>query len=96
MADAERFAEFLAISASKIPPYPDKEPDPKGTLIALARMSRNRRIREEMVPREGSGAQVGKLYAPSLNKFTSEHWRPEVAANHSESLRRCLNALAAF
>jgi len=94
MADRESIASFLAVSLSKIPHRIDLEPNPKQTLINITRASRSRSIREDIVPRQGSGAKVGPLYAPRLTDFTENHWRPDEAEKHSESLRRCIHALS--
>jgi len=99
LADAERLAAFLGIRAVRIPPHPDAEPDPKTTLINLARRSRRRAMREDIVPREGSGSRVGPGYAGRLIEFVAaaEHpWRPNVAVQHSDSLRRCVETLQAL
>lgn len=99
LADAERLAAFLGIRAVRIPPHPDAELDPKATLINLARRSRRRAMREDIVPREGSGSRVGPGYAGRLIEFvtaTEWSWRPDVAAQHSDSLRRCVEALQAL
>jgi hypothetical protein len=99
LADAERLAAFLGIAAVKIPRRPDAEPDPKSTLINLARRSRRQLLRQDMVPREGSRARVGPGYTDRLIDFVTatEHpWRPEVALEHSDSLRRCVEALQAL
>ncbi len=34
------------------------------------------------------------LYVARLTEFTEKHWRPDEAADHSESLRRCISALS--
>jgi len=99
LADAERLADFLGIRAARIPPNPDAESDPKSTLINLARKSRRRTIRKDIVPREGSGSRVGPGYMGRLIEFVmaAEHpWRPDVAAQRSDSLRRCLESLYAL
>lgn len=96
LADAERLAVFLGIPVARIPSNPDAEPDPKRVLITLARRSRRRAIREDIVPREGSGGRVGPGYPGRLIEFVTatEHlWRPEVAMQRSDSLRRCVEAL---
>jgi hypothetical protein len=95
MADRERLSSYLGIPMKRIPPDPDAELDPKTTLINLARGS-NMAIRRDMVPREGSGAQVGRAYPSRLAQFVHNSWRPEVAALHSDSLRRCIQALQAW
>lgn len=99
LADAERLADFLGIRAAIIPSHPDAEPDPKTALINLARKSRRRAIRQDIVPRPGSGGRVGPGYTGRLIEFVTatEHpWRPDVAAQHSDSLRRCVESLLAL
>jgi hypothetical protein len=93
MADAERLAAFLNVSLSKMTENPDRENDPKETLINIARSSTSRSIREDLVPRHGSGIRVGPLYGSRLMVFAENHWRPDEAAKHSDSLRRCIEAL---
>lgn len=94
MADRENLAKFLAVSPSKLEQATDTVSNPKEMLINVARTSRKRGIREDIVPRQGSGAKVGLLYVARLNEFTQKYWRPDVAATHSESLRRCIQALS--
>ena len=100
LADAESLASFLHIPRTRIPQLPEAEPDPKATLVNLARLSRSRSIREDIVPRPGSGAKVGPGYAGRLIEFVDANrpsaWRPDVAAEHADSLRRCLVALHAL
>jgi hypothetical protein len=96
MGDVERLAPFLGVSQSMIPEAPDAEPDPKEALVNLARRSRKRAIRLDMVPRPGGGRKVGPAYEARLIEFLShqtEGWRPLEAAMRSESLKRCLAAL---
>jgi hypothetical protein len=94
LADRESIASFLAVSLSKIPHRIDLDPHPKQTLVNIARTSRNRSLRDDLVPRQESGAQVGPLYVARLTDFTQNHWRPAEAEKHSESLRRCIRALS--
>jgi hypothetical protein len=99
LADAERIAAFLGIPKARIPPSPDTVPDPKALLIDLARQSRRKAIREDIVPREGSGSRVGPGYVGRLIEFVTatEHlWRPNIASEHSDSLRRCIESLQAI
>ncbi len=91
MADTERLASFLSISASKLPSYPDQEANAKETLIKTARTSKDKRIREDMVARKD--LKEGPGYALQMIMFIEDYWRPDEAVKHSESLRRCINAL---
>jgi hypothetical protein len=93
LADAANLAAFLGVSAARLPGDPDRLPDPKGTLVALARHSRKRDVREDMVPRSGSGARVGPGYASRIMEFAGGDWRPRAAAANSSSLASCLAAL---
>ena len=94
LADPETLSAFLGEAASRIPRLPEAEPDPKRTMVDLAGRSRRREIREDMVPRPGSGRSEGPAYASRLIEFAlgGRHacWRPDVAARSSQSLRRCL------
>jgi hypothetical protein len=94
MADAVRLAEFLAISPDRVPDNPDAVLNPKQVMVNLARRSRSRTIRLEMTPREGTGAMVGPLYPARLREFALDIWGPDQAARRSQSLDRCLRALA--
>ncbi len=96
MADAETLAEFLGVARSRIPGRPENSDQPKAAMVNLARHSRRRAVREDMVPREGSGRPVGPAYTSRLTEYVESRWRPEVAARHAESLRRakaCLERL---
>lgn len=96
LADKENMAQFLGVSLSSLQHNFDLEPDPKKTLVNIARRSRNRSIREDIVPRPMSGAKVGPLYVPQLTRFVNEFWRPDLASVELESLRRCLKALSSL
>ena len=96
LADRERLAEFLSVRVALIPRDPEMLADPKHTLVAIARKSRRKVIREDMVPRPRSYREVGPAYNSRLIQFVSDErsgWRPDVAAESSESLKRCLHQL---
>ena len=92
-ADRERLARFLRVPQSRIPLDPEAVEYPKQTMVNIARHSRRREIREDMIPRPRSGRQVGPAYTSRLVEFTETEWRPAVAAENSDSLRRCLARL---
>jgi hypothetical protein len=96
LADRERLAGFLGVSHVGVPLQPEAEIDPKRTVVDIARRSKRRAIREDLVPRPGSGRSEGPGYASRMIEFVLDRkrgWRPEVAAGRSDSLRRCLAAL---
>ena len=93
MADSETLANFLDVSQSKIPANPEAVSDAKLAMVNLARTSRRRDIQEDMPPRPGSGRAVGPAYTSRLIEYTNWHWRPGVAAQRADSLRRALDCL---
>jgi hypothetical protein len=96
LADRDRIAEFLGIRRAQVPRDPDALDDPKRALINLARRSRRRALRTEIVPREGSGRSVGPLYTTRLIEFIQDEavgWRVDHALGVSDSLRRCVEDL---
>jgi hypothetical protein len=96
MADAERLSPFLRVPRNRIPAIPETLDNPKATMVSLARRSARGAIQQDMVPRDGSGRQVGPAYASRLIEFASTSWRPEVAAGHADSLRRTIDCLKRF
>ena len=93
MADAGAMAAFLGVAKRQIPADPEAIPNAKAAMVNLARASRRREIRADMVPREGSGRTVGPAYASRMIEYAQTHWRPEVAAQRADSLRRAIECL---
>jgi hypothetical protein len=86
----------LSIPMTRIPPDPEVVDHPKEFLVNLARRSQTRAIREDMVPTQRGGRQVGPAYTSQLITFVEDAengWRPGIAAKSSDSLRRCLACL---
>jgi len=93
LADRERLARYLGVGVAQIPADPEAIADPKRALVHIARQSRRKDIRADMVPRPRSCREVGPAYNSRLIHFVNDQrngWRPDVAARSSESLRRCL------
>lgn len=101
LADVERIASALGVARQWVPDAPEALDDPKRAMIDLARRSRRRDVRQDMVPAPGSGRSVGPGYTSKLISFVedAQHgWRPQMAAARAQSLSRamnCLNALRA-
>jgi hypothetical protein len=96
LGDRERFAKLLSVTPKRISPTPESLNDPKEYVIGLARLSRKRAIREEMLPRPGSGRSVGPAYTSRLMQFVYDEiggWRPGVAQHACPSLAKCLACL---
>jgi hypothetical protein len=96
LADQNGFANFLEIRSVLVPSQPDLIPDPKQSLVNLARRSRIRTLRESIVPRRGSTALQGPDYNGCLGNFVRNHWDRDAAAARSPSLGRAWGRLMAF
>ena len=95
LADTDRFSGFFGVAMAALPAQPDDLPDAKAAVLGLVAKSSRRAIREDMLPRPGSGRRVGPAYTSRLIEFatTSTGWRPDSAARRSPSLSRCINRL---
>lgn len=95
MADAGAFAHSFAVPMAKVPRKPDEVADPKAELLALARRSKRRPVRDEVVSALDP-TKAGSGYNLHLCAFVNTGWRAAVAAESSPSLRRALTALSAL
>lgn len=93
MADAEALSNYLGVARNAIPGNPESAPNAKVSMVNVARRSRRAAIRQDMVPREGSGRSVGPAYTSRLIEYAEKQWRPEMAAQNSDSLRRAIACL---
>jgi hypothetical protein len=95
LADIEGYARFLGISEANFPTNPENEANPKRTLITLARRSRKRSIKEDIIP-INSNAAIGPNYNGRLMEFVFDHWSIDRAMTRSKSLRRAYDRLQSF
>jgi hypothetical protein len=93
LADRVAIARFLGVNLDQVPPEPETILDPKRTMVDLAHASRHRDVREDMVPRPGSGRTVGPAYSARLIEFAQGPWQPAEAGSRCDSLRRCRECL---
>ena len=94
MADSGGMARFLQIPAGNFPKNPDMVADPKLFLVDLVRRkSRSNRILQDIFPEGNSERSVGPGYSGLIAEFTQRYWRPQIAAERSDSLARCIRAL---
>ncbi len=93
MADKEAISRFLSVPLNRIPSNPEMLQQPKKEIVAIARNSRRRDIREDMVPRPESGRSEGPAYTLRMIEFVQDHWRPDIAANSAPSLKSALECL---
>jgi hypothetical protein len=87
MADREEFARFMRVSSDAIPANTDTLPYPKEFIVSLAKRSKRKDIREDLVPAPGGTATVGPGFNSQIANFVAMHWDPSNAAAASPSLR---------
>ena len=94
LADRKGIAHFLGVKILQIPASPETIEYPKRTLVGLARHSRRIEIRKDMVPGPRSRRRVGPAYSSQLIEFIRSKWKPDIAEQTSESLRRCRESVS--
>jgi hypothetical protein len=95
LADHIGVSSFFQVRPHDVPNDPESLRDPKIALVELARRSRSRHIREDMVPAPRTTARVGPGFVGRVMEFSDSTWSWKRAARRSESLRKCLARLAA-
>jgi hypothetical protein len=96
LADREGIAANLAVSGVLVPADPDALIDAKEAVLNLARRSRSREVKSDMLPAPNSLIGVGPGYNLRLSEFVRSRWDVIEAAQRSRSLARCLCALESF
>lgn len=96
LADTENLSQFLRVRSGLIPNDVESLPDPKQTLIEIARRSRSRDIREDICPPAGSTRKVGPNYNARFASFVTQGWSLEAARQRCPSLARATDSLAGF
>lgn len=96
LADQAGLARFLGINKTLVPKSVDEIVDPKDCLINLARGSRHRDLRRDIVPPPGSTRQIGPNYNGRLVSFVQNRWNLLTAQKSSPSLKRTVTAVTRF
>lgn len=97
LADTAGISSLLEISPAKMVSNVEMDiVDSKEYLVNLAKNSKNRLIRQELVPEPKSSASTGLSYNDRLSDFASNHWSPEDAKDNSISLKRAITKLTAL
>lgn len=90
LGDRQGIARFFQVPLGSLPATPDQLADAKRELLGIARRSRIRQLRDEMLSpampdRQGAGYNV------HLRRFIKTTWNPLLAEEHSPSLHRAMN-----
>jgi len=92
LADRDNFAVYFSISRELIPLKPDNQTDPKHTIISLAKRSRKKVIREDIVPIDDY-ASIGPGYNIQFQYFIENIWDIDSARKNSPSLDKTIKSL---
>lgn len=93
LADNEAFARFIGINSDLIESQPEMLLDPKSHLLQLVRRSKNRELREGMLPKKGISMPIGLEYNSILSRFVEQEWSALRALSRSPSLSRAVGRL---
>jgi len=93
LADRKGLASYLGIKVASIPSSPDLLRRPKRALVDVARHSKRRELRRDLVPEAGLSTEVGPGYTARITEFAQRYWSPTAGASNSGSLARCMAAL---
>lgn len=95
LADRHGISEFFRVSVAQVHTDPEQLSDPKREVLRLAKKSKIRQIREEVVSSTDSSKQ-GSGYNVHLGVFVRQTWNALRAAERSSSLRRAIRRLTEF
>lgn len=95
IADRKPMADFFGIPEKIVSKTPDEEPDAKRHLLNLARKSKTRDLRLEMIS-QSDGNKQGNGYNPHPCRFVKTYWSAQRAAQYSPSLARALLRVEKF
>ena len=93
LADRRGFAKFLGVPKDSLPEQPDAVGDPKELIVSLARKSKRKEIREDLIPSAGGVRRTGAAFNPRLIAFVENDWSLQDAAAASPSLRKTVDRL---
>lgn len=96
LADTDNLSTYLKVRQSWMPDNPDGLPDPKRTLIGIAKRSASSDIRERLVPKKGSTATQGRDHNGCLSAFVNSNWDVSSARKRSPSLERTIARFEVF
>ena len=96
LADRRGIAANLRIEEALVTESPEELGDAKAAVVDLARRSRNRDVRADIVPAIGSGRRVGTGHTARMQGFVSQEWDFRRAAVTAPSLARLIGRMQRF
>ena len=97
MADRTAFCAWLGVAEDQIPQELEQLSDAKALVLRLAVKSPSKGLKQDLLPRTGSGRREGPLYAARLIEFVSQKWNPgrAAASGRVPALARAIERLQA-
>ena len=96
LADAKGVAKYFHVPSHAVPINPDLLPNAKQALVVLAKASRLKAIRDDMVPAPNTTAAVGPGFVGRIAEFVETDWSWRRAVERSDSLKRCVARIASL
>lgn len=93
LADQQAFADLLGIDSTLLPNEPENLLDPKQALLNLVRRSKQRKLKDMILPGKNTNNTVGLGYNTELVRYVREYWNPLTAAESAPSLARTLKRI---
>ena len=95
LSDISSLAKFLKIKEDLVRKeiYKQTNVHPKDIVVSLARRSKVREIKADVVPKQGSKGRVGKGYTAVMTRFIEDFWNPDAASVENRSLEKALLAI---
>lgn len=93
LADKFNLAKWLEISENLILDNPEILPDPKQHFLTIIKKSKNRDLKEDLLPAKNNKSLVGLAYNYQVTKFVEQHWNPDKAMQNSDSLKRLVKVI---
>lgn len=93
LADRTNFSKYLGISKDRIRPDVESIQNPKEFIIELAKKSKKRNIKEDIIPDKNTSVKIGKNYNNCLTDFVVNKWDMSEARKISKSLDKTIKAI---
>lgn len=96
LADRKMFANFLGVQQELIAINVEEIRDPKQELMKIVGKSKNRELRDAIVPPQGSTRKQGPDYNGRLISFVENFWSAARASKNAPSLKSMIQRIDAF
>lgn len=96
LADTEGIAAYFGIARNTVATAVESLQDPKQEIFRIARRASNRYLENDICPRQGSTASIGRAYNVRMIEFVQSSWDLRRAERNCDSLNRMARAIERF